>query len=215
MKKSIVMLSLVLSQVFAANYASAALISRNYRYIHHGNGMQIELNDINEQEGTAYYFDYASHKKVTVKLSEVSRETDEAINGVRPGKFMLVNFGQEGIKTCETYRVFENSIARIGCQSGKIRKNIGVDRPLMYQYNVDVNDVMPEVESFEGFSRKDKVTLTAEVGSLECGTKVRIEAIFPNGEALVQKMGANLLDTSSILMKKSNVERVSLRDLQK
>lgn len=214
MKTSIVMLSLVLSQVFAS-YASAALISRNYRYIHHGNGMQIELNDINEQEGTAYYWDYESHKKVTVKLSEVSRETDEALNGVRPGKFMLVNFGKEGIKTCETYRVFENSQARIGCQSGKIRKNIGVDRPLMYQYNVDVNDVMAEVESLDGFSRKDKVILTADANSLECGAKVRIEAIFPNGEALVQRMGANLLDTSSILMKKSNVERVSLRDLQK
>ena len=43
---------------------------------------------------------------------------------------------------------------------------------------------------------------------------MRIEAIFPNGEALVQKMGANLLETSSLRLK-FNIKRVPISDLGK
>lgn len=214
MKKTIAILSLVLAQVVLSDNASAQLIQRNYRYIHHVTGMQIELDNINEQNGTATYFDYKDSKRVAVKLSEVSRETDEVINGVRAGRFVLVNFDGKEIKTCETYYLFENGTARIGCQSGKIRKNIGVDRPKVAQYNVNAHAVMAEVDNFEGYARKEKVTLNTDAGKLKAGSTVRIEALFPNGEALIQKMGANLLDTSGLLLKQ-NIERVSLRDLDK
>ena len=214
MKKIFTMLSLVVAATVLSQSARAEFLGRSWRYIHNETGMQIELNNINEQNGTATYFDYRDSKKVVVKLSDVSREVDEGVAGVKAGSFVLVNFGNNDIRTCQTYRVFENGIARIGCQTGKIRKNIGVDRPQVGQYNVNAHEVMAEVETFEGFTKKEKATLTAASGNLEAGTTVRIEALFPNGEAFVQKFGANLLDTSGLMLKK-NIERVSLRDLDK
>lgn len=214
MKMTIAILALVLGQAVLSENASAQLLKRSYRYIHTVTGMQIELDNINEQNGTATYYDYKDSKRIPVKLSEVSRETDEVINGVRAGRFVLVNFDDKEIKACNTFYLFENGTARIGCQSGKIRKNIGVDRPMVAQYNVSAYNLMAEVDNFEGYAKKEKVTLSVDAGNLKAGTTVRIEAIFPNGEALIQKFGANLLDTSGLLLKK-NIERVSLRDLDK
>ncbi|WP_408095828.1 hypothetical protein ACJVC5_12360 [Peredibacter sp. HCB2-198] len=213
MKKSFVMLSLVLAQTFSFS-ANAELIGRNWRYLHIPSGMQVELDNVNEQAGTATYFDYQTHKKVKINLSDVSREIDSGVNGVKAGHFVLVNFDKDDVRHCQVYRVFEIGTARIGCQSGKIRKNIGVDRPQVAQYNASVYDVTGEVESMEGFSKKEKVKLATDAGNLKAGTTVRIEAIFSNGEALIQKMGANLLDTSGLLLK-YNIERVSLNDLEK
>lgn len=213
MKKSFVMLSLVLAQTLSFS-ANAELIGRSWRYLHIPTGMQVELNNVNEQAGTAYYFDYVSHKKVNINLSEVSREIDAGVNGVKTGHFVLVNFDKDDLRHCQVYRVFENGIARIGCNNGKISKNIGVDRPQVRQFNASVYDVTGETESMEGFSKKEKVKLAVDAGNLKAGTTVRIEAIFQNGEALIQKMGVNLLDTSGLMLK-FNIERVSLNDLEK
>lgn len=105
-------------------------------------------------------------------------------------------------------------MARIGCQTGEMLGNIGVDRPAVGQYNLNhVSNITPEVKELQGFSKKDFTVMAVKKGKIKEGAKIRIEAIFANGEAMVQKMGIGYLDSSSVLMK-LNIERVHLNDLK-
>lgn len=197
-----------------AQAASAALIERNISYFHNETGAVIDhLYKINEEEKTGVYYDYETEKRVKVNLEDLSQQVEYPINNVSSGKFVLANINGH-IKVCEVYYVFENGMTRFGCQNGKIRDNIGVDRPAVVQFNDHVSNLTAEIKSMNDFKKGDKASLKAFAGNLRVGTKVRIEAIFPNGEAVVQKAGTNLLDTSGILMK-FNVEKVQLSDLKK
>lgn len=196
-----------------AQTASAALIERNTYFFHNETGAVVDLYKINEEEKTGVYYDYTLGKRVKVNLEDLSQQVEYPINNVASGKFVLANINGK-IKVCEVYYVFENGMTRFGCQNGKIRDNIGVDRPAVVPFNDHASNLTAEVKSMNEFRRGDKASLKAFAGNLRVGTKVRIEAIFPNGEAVVQKAGANLLDTSGILMK-FNVEKVQLSDLKK
>lgn len=184
--------------------------SRAY-YYHNPTGEMIDPHKFNEKEGTATYFDHSEGKKKTVKISDLSKETFESLNGVKSGKLVLLNKADHNF--CETFHVFENGIAYIGCQTNKIQQNIGANRPRNLNYYAPVEFLTGEIEAKDGFRKKDKVVIRRDSGKISAGALVRIEAIFPDGTALIQKMGANLLDTSSLRLK-LNIEHVSLLDLE-
>lgn len=209
-------IAMLLSLTVTNTYANAFFSKINH-YINTNNGAIVELSefDINQTNQTGTYFSYAEGKKLTVNLSDLSMSTRNEINGVKGGGMVLVQFAN-GQKPCDVYYLFENAMAQIACNTGKMVKNIGVDRPQRATYilkNVEQAGIIAEVKSLNGINKKDYATLTTKVGVLNAGTKVRVEVIFGNGEALVQKMGLNFLDTSDILAK-YNVEKVNLSDLQ-
>lgn len=207
-------LSVLAMTVIFSQTASAAFIEKNVRHFHIPSGKVVELYKVNEEAKTAVYWDYDLEKRVVVNLEDVSQEVDHDINGVKAGKFVLANIDGNA-KACQVYYVFENGMSRIGCQSGKMTINIGVDRPQVLQYNDNVEDLSAEIKSMSDFTKGEKARLKVFVGNLRVGTKVRIEAIFPNGEALIQKMDVgSFIDTSSLLLK-HNIERVQLADLAK
>jgi hypothetical protein len=194
--------------------ASAQIFQRHYNYLNIQTGEMIDLIKKNEAEGTGIYYNYLESRKKTVSLILLSKETDKQKNGVRAGEMILVKWDNE-LKPCQVYHLFENGVARVGCQTGRISANIGVDRHLLCSYNVDTEIVIAEVKASEGFRKNEKVTLRKQAGDLESGTTVKIEAIFINGDVLVQKAGLNLLDTSGVLLKKSGVAKVSIKDIEK
>jgi hypothetical protein len=98
----------------------------------------------------------------------------------------------------------------ISCKTNQIRKNIGVDRPVLQQYlvsNIESDIIISEVAEKDGFKKHD----FAETMD---GMKIRIESIFNNGTVLVQKMNLSFLDTSSVLMK-YNIIQTNLTNLKK
>ena len=209
-------IAMLLSLTVSNTYGNAFFSKINH-YINTKTGAMVELSefDINQTNQTGTYFSYAEGKKLTVNLSDLSMSTRNEINGVKGGRMVLVQFAS-GQKPCDVFYLFENGMAQIACNTGKMVQNIGVDRPQRATYivkNVELAGVIAEVLSLNGVNEKDYATLTTKVGVLNAGTKVRVEVIFGNGEALVQKMGINFLDTSDILAK-YNIEKVNLSDLQ-
>lgn len=210
--KSFLAIAFVFS--FFTQSASAQLFQRHYNYLNIQTGEMIDLIKKNEAEGTGVYYDYRESRKKTVSLSLLSKETDKQLNGVKTGEMILVKWDKD-LKPCQVYHLFENGVARIGCQTGRVSANIGVDRHLLGSYNVDTEIVIAEVKAAEGFKKNERVILRKQAGDLESGTTVKIEAIFNNGDVLVQKAGLNLLDTSGVLLKRSGVAKVSLKDIEK
>lgn len=190
----------------------AELFGRIEYYLHVPSLQIVEPYNFNDDTKTAVYYDYAEGKKKTVNISELSKATKETINGVKQGSIVLLD--KEGHKFCETFYVFENGSAYIGCQTDGVHITIGMNRPLQQFYIAPTEILTPEVKSLDGFTKKEKVILTRASGNIKAGSLVRIEAILANGEALVQKVGLNYLDTSSLRLK-WNIERVQLSDLEK
>lgn len=191
----------------------AAFIARIYKYINIKTGELIEasVNDIEDDQ--VKYFDYSDSKRKKVPLIDLSKQTNDRIAGVKAGELVLVPFGKE-TKPCEVYYVFANGMARIGCQTGKMLGNISIDRPAIGQFNLNhVANVIPEVATLDGRNKKDYAVMSINIGKLKAGANVRIEAIFANGEALVQKMNISFLDSSGVI-RKHNIERVKLEDLK-
>lgn len=194
--------------------ASAQLFQKHYYYLNTKTGEMISLIKINQAEGTGVYYDYLDYTKKTVPLDVLAKETDGALGEVEQGEMLLAKF-EDGLRPCAVYHLFENGTARVGCQNGDIADNIGVDRLVVAQYNAQVDQAIPEIAEAEGFATKEKVILRRDAANMKSGVTVRIEAIFANGDALIQKAGANLLDTSGVLLKRSNVAVVNLTDLEK
>lgn len=169
---------------------------------------------VNKKTGEISYFDYRDSKRKTVSPSDIAHEVKKGgIDGVKQGD--LVQYNQENVNFCTVFNVFENGLAYVGCQNTKAKmKNIGLPRPEQLRGFVPTKDLIAEVPSMDGFSKGEKVTLIKDAGDLKCGTTVRIEAINTNGEAIVQKMGLNLLDTSGLHLK-FGIETVPLADLAK
>jgi hypothetical protein len=191
---------------------TASVTTHAAYYFHSPSNKMIEAYKFDYELGTAVYFDYADSIKKTVNISDLSKETSKSVNGVKSGSLVLLV--EKNHKFCETFHVFENGVAYIGCQSDKIQSNIGMDRLKSMNYFASVELLSAEIKESNEFKKYDRAILEKDAGNLTAGTKVRIEAIFPNGEALIQKSGANLMDTSSLRLK-FNVERVPLSDLQK
>jgi hypothetical protein len=187
--------------------AKANLFEENYSYIHNETHQRLEHLKIDKDTQTGRYFDYREEKYKTVSLSDISRETHETIQGVKEGNMVLVKFSTTSLKPCEVWNLYENAIAHVGCTTGKI-----TNRPELATYPVAIDIMIKEVKSLEGFVQKDKVRLMKDSGDLSKGDLVRIEHIFRNGSAMVQKMGLNLIDTSGLLLKEK-VQVVELKDL--
>lgn len=192
--------------------AQAQLISHRYSYIHHESHMRLEISKVDQDNQTAKYFDSDENKLKTVNLSEVSQETNEEIDGVKVKNMVLVKFSDHTLRPCEVWYLYSNALAHVGCQTGKNKQHGGTNRPVLGTYTASIESMVKELPSLDGFEKKDRVRLQKNVGDLKQGDLVRIEHIFQNGSALVQKMGENLVDTSSLLMK-FNVQVVELKDL--
>lgn len=192
--------------------AKAEIFSTHYYYLHNETNRKLDFVKIDQETQTGRYFDYKDGKYKTVSMTEVTKETHGEIDGVRKGNMVLVKFQDQKLRPCEVWYLFENSMAHVGCQTGKMKVNVGVDRPELATYASHIDHIVREVNSLDGFAKSDKVRLMADVGDLKKGDLVRIEHIFQNGSAMIQKMGANLLDTSGLLMK-YRVQIVDLKDL--
>lgn len=192
--------------------SQAQLLSTRYSYIHHETHVRLELTKIDQDRQTAQYYDLKEGKSKTVNLSDVSRETNEEIDGVKVNQMVLVKFAESTYKPCEVWYLYTNGLSHVGCQTGRIRKDQLIPRPVVGTYTASVESMIREVNGLEGFEKKDKVRLMKDVGDLRKGDLVRIEHIFQNGSAMIQKMGANLIDTSGLLMKEK-VQVVELKDL--
>lgn len=184
----------------------AGLIEPIYKYLHNS-GKVVELQGVNQSKGTAYYYDYELGKRIQVSLADVSKETNERINGVMAGEFVLAETDQ-GETVCTTYNVFENGMSYLGCRTGKMMQNIGPSRHQLGGYIASTWEISGETLEAGGFRKGEKVRL-------KNGKKVKIKAIFFEGVALVEDANPLLLlDTSSTLLKTS-VNVVHVRDLVK
>lgn len=182
----------------------ADIISKNYYYFHTPSHKMIDPYNFNDDTKTAEYFDYQDGRRKTVNISDLSKETKKPINGVKAGHLALID--KDGHKFCEAFNVFENGIAYVGCQTNETSGQ--------RSYYVLTEQLTGEVKKADGFKKKNIVTLLKNTGKINAGSKVRIEALFPNGEALIQKVGVDFIDTSSLRLK-FNIERVQINDLEK
>lgn len=214
MKVSILLAALILSMT----NAEAKFFSRIDKYINIKTNEVIELseNDIDTEKDTATYYSYSERIRKTAKLADLSKSTTEEISGVRQMEFLLAD-NLDGQTICQVWHLFENGSAYVGCRTGKRMQNIGMPRPGTANgilSSVNHPSVVVEVDELNDFRSQDIAQLTEDTQQNVAGTTVRIEAVFANGEALIQKRGLNLLDTSGLLLKYS-VEKVRLDQLKK
>lgn len=193
------------------------------KYIEVANGNVIEIASNEIEDGVAEFYDYGTRQRRTINMSEVSKSTREEIAGVQAGEAILVTTRLDNVRNvrnqtvnryCQVFYVFENKQAYVGCKSSEADRIPGYQLPERFDYIVNVEHVTAEVESLDGFKKGESVELNIETRNIKAQRKVRILAIFANGEALVQKDGFSRLDTSGILHK-SGIERVNLSDLSK
>lgn len=213
MKHGLTFVFLLLAQSSFAN----PFFSKVRYYIHVPTMILIELSefDFNRKEGTAKYFSYAESKHFTVQIKDIAATIKTEIAGVKAGEHIVIKTTQ-GQKVCSVNMLFENSSARISCQTGKIIERMGIDRPQVVSYTlptVDQEYVVAEIDTFDGVSKGMTATLLVDADRLTEGTEVTIEAVFANGDAFVHKNGISKLDSSELLDKKQ-VARVSLKDLK-
>lgn len=183
--------------------------------------IEIGSNEIEDDGKTASYYNYRESKRKTIDMSEVSKSTREEIAGVKAGETILVTTGVARSKTetisrfCAVFNVFENGKAQVGCRTYKEDYVPGYAIPNRMDFIINhVSLVTAEVESLDGFNKGETAELRINTENAKAGRNVRILAIFANGEALVQKVGFGILDTSSIVYK-SGIDRIQLSDLNK
>jgi hypothetical protein len=208
--KNIFLLS-ILSLSLSNSIQAKSLIGtiENYINIHTGKIIEVASNQIEDDQVTSSYLDYESNKKISIDLRDYSKATRQEIAGVKAGEMVLAKINKE-FEPCEVWHLFENKMGFISCKTNQIRKNIGVDRPVLQQYlvsNIESDIIISEVAEKDGFKKHD----FAETMD---GMKIRIESIFNNGTVLVQKMNLSFLDTSSVLMK-YNIIQTNLTNLKK
>jgi hypothetical protein len=193
--------------------AKADLIKTNYNYLNTQNLQRVQFSNIDEASGKATYFSYAQEKYVDVNFADYSRETFDSINGVKQNDVVLFKVG-ESLKLCKVWYLFENGVASIGCISGKQYINeIGLYNAVIQGHSAHSEDLIKTVNGpLEGVSVNEKFRLTKAVGDLEKGDKVRVEHLFENGYAMIQKVGLNLIDISDPL-RKTKVQAIDLKDL--
>ncbi len=204
---------LLLASLVSLSFSAQAFIKPVHKYIHTPTGRVIDASEYNFHGDEVEFFDYAESKKKRVKAADLSKATRARLAGVKAGEFILVPF-PEGPRACEVWVLFENAMAQIGCQTGEVMRQIGPSRPAIGTYILShAERAIGEVAELDGRKKKDHVVLSEAQGKLKAGESVRIEAIFANGQVLVQRAGLALLDTSSPLHK-FNTTLVNLSDLK-
>lgn len=219
MKKTLLLSLMTVSLMTTAQ--SKGLIGVIDTYIIEKSGQVIDVasNEISEN-GMAKYYDYKTNKRKTIDLSELSKSTKKEIAGVKAGEYILLttkvaNSSELISRYCEVYNVFENSMAEVGCKTYAQDNEKKILETIRLDYIVkNVRSVIAEVESLNGVKKGEAMELRVDTPSAKVGRNVRVLVIFANGEALVQKIGFGLLDSSSILYKTS-VDRVRVSDLSK
>lgn len=198
-------------------------VSKVNKYIHKDSNQIIELGgwDLSEDGKTNSYYNYTTSKRETILMADYIPATLEEIANVRAGEVVIaktyVAHSKSEIieRVCEVYYLFENQKAFVGCKSYSKDNLPGYITPVRFDFIINnVEQVVAQVSELDGFSKGDNAELLIETPSIKIGKTVRILAVMANGEALVQKMGFSVLDTSSIVYK-SGIERVRLNDLRK
>ncbi len=221
MKKSFATALSILILTSAVNVEAKSWIGTVSKYIINDNNRIIEIasNEIEDDGLTATYYDYVARKRLTINMSEVSKSTRDSINDVSAGEMILVttgtarNNGETVSRYCDVFHVFENKRAYVGCKTYEIDNINGYARPNRLDFIVNnVENVVAEVSKVDELEKGSVATLRVDTKNAKAGQNVRILALFTNGEALVQKLGFNVLDTSSIVYK-SKIDRVNVGDL--
>jgi hypothetical protein len=118
-------------------------------------------------------------------------------------------------RICDVYYLFENKKAYLGCKSYEKDAIPGYSIPARFDFIVNnVENIVAEVSELDGFKKGDVAEILVDANSIKNGKTIRVLAVMANGEAIVQKMGFSVLDSSSIIYK-GGVERVKLSDLRK
>ena len=223
MKKSLVATLSIVLLASATQVSAKSLIGTIGKYIINENNRIIEIasNEIEDDGLTATYYDYEARKRLSINMSEVTKSTRQSINEVSAGEMILVTTGiarNNGVtvsRYCEVYYLFENKKAYVGCKTYEVDSINGYSRPNRLDFIVNnVENVVAEVSQVENLAKGDTATLRIDTKNAKAGRSVRVLALFNNGEALVQKLGFGVLDTSSIVYK-SNIDRVQIADLVK
>lgn len=219
MKKTLLLTLMTVSLMTTVQAKGLIGIIDTYIIVKSGKVINVASNEVTE-DGRAKYFDYSENKSKTIEFSELSKSTRNEIAGVRAGEFILmttkvVNSPELISRYCEVYNVFENSMAQVGCKA-YAQDNKGKLFPTnRLEFIVqNVRSTIAEVKSLDGINKGQAVELRVNTLNAKAGRNVRVLAIFANGEALVQKLGFGLLDSSSIIYK-SSVDRVRVSDLSK
>ncbi len=219
MKKALLLSLMTIA--FISQAQAKSFFGRVDKYIMKNNQIiEIGSNDI--ENGKGIYYDYRDGKRKSIEMSEVSKSTDKEIAGVQIGEIILLNTGIANDKTggiinryCSVFSVFENGLAYVGCKTYKednANGQIATDR-LDFIVSLGNVNVTPEIAELEGVKKGDYRTVHNS-SDIKIGTKVKVLAIFDNGEVLVQKAGFNILDTSGIINKHGEVFRLSISDLR-
>lgn len=223
MKKSFVAALSVVLLASATQVSAKSLVGTISKYIINDNNRIIEIssNEIEDDGLAATYYDYVARKRLTINMSEVSKSTRESINDVSSGEMILVttgtarNNGETVNRYCQVFHLFENKKAYVGCKTYDIDNINGYARPNRLDFIINnVENVVAEISKAENLEKGDTATLRIDTKNAKAGRSVRVLALFNNGEALVQKLGFGVLDTSSIVYK-SNIDRVQISVLVK
>lgn len=198
-------------------------VSKVNKYIHKDTNQIIELGgwDLSEDGKTNVYYNYATSKRETILMADYVPATQAEIAGVKAGEMIIAKTYIAHSKTeviervCQVYYLFENQKAYVGCKSYEADNLAGYATPSRFDFIINnVEQVVGQVEELDGFKKGDLAELSVETKSIKNGKTVRVLAVMANGEALVQKMGFSVLDSSAIIYK-GGVERVRLTDLRK
>lgn len=186
--------------------SQAAIISKNYRYLHIPTNRVVELDNINTKTGTATYFDYVTSKRVEVNLSDVSKETKVAQNGISGGQYVFT-FTDQGAQICKTWMLFENGSAHLGCRTGDTFGHLGPTRMTIASYIGNTKFLQKAVKESNGFSQGESVLLKDK--------KMKIQEIFESGYVLLVPASIlTKLDTTETIMKTST-KIVHVNEIQK
>ncbi|MFA6235923.1 MAG: hypothetical protein WC635_01245 [Bacteriovorax sp.] len=211
-----------LSLFLSSTAYSKGIIGTVDKYLVVKTGQVIEVGSTEIDDGIATYYDYSVSKRKKIEVSELSKSTRKEIAGVKAGESILARtyLGNSRTETiiriCEVFYLFENQQAYVGCKSTEADRVPGYQLPNRFDFIINnVENVTAEAASLEGFEKGENAELTIDTESIKAGRTVRILVIYTNGEALVQKAGFNILDSSGILNKLGAVEKIQLSSLSK
>jgi len=173
------------------------------------------------------YIEPKTGRVVEVSTSEtpdagLSKSTSQRVAGVKAGEtILLTTYIQNSTQTisryCDVYTVFENKMAQVGCLGTEADRLEHQDAPKRLDFIVtDLSEATAEVQSLDGFEKGEKAQIAITTKNLKAGRKVRIIAIYTNGEALVEKTGYSFFNSQGVVPRGADfVDRIRLTDLNK
>jgi hypothetical protein len=216
-------LALMILSISFQSLEAREWVSKVRKYIHKDSNQIIELGgwDLSEDGKTNKFYNYKTGKQETIQMEDYIIQTFDEIANVRAGEVVIAktlvgNSRSETIeRICDVYYLFENKKAYLGCKSYEKDAIPGYSIPARFDFIVNnVENIVAEVSELDGFKKGDVAEILVDANSIKNGKTIRVLAVMANGEAIVQKMGFSVLDSSSIIYK-GGVERVKLSDLRK